>query len=255
MAPLHEAARGFEKAADAYERGRPEYPAAAVEALVRALRLAPGALLLDVGAGTGKLARLAASRGARVIALEPARAMIDKLAGAAGVAPVRAVAEALPLRGGSAGAAAAASAFHWFDGPRALRELHRVLRPGGRLALLWNLRDDGVGWVARLSAIVNRREGGAPRYRTGEWRRAFELAPGLFEPVEEGHWRHVHRLSPEGVLDRVASISFVGAMAPGERAAVLAEVRALLASHPETAGLPEVGLAYATDLHVYERVG
>lgn len=252
---VHDAARGFETAADAYERGRPEYPAAAIDRLAAALRLAPATPLLDVGAGTGKLARLVAARGAAVLAVEPAAAMLSRLAGGPRVLRVRALAEELPLRSGAFAAAAAASAFHWFDGPRALRELHRVLRPGGRLALLWNRRDDRVAWVAALSGIVNRHEGAAPRYRTGTWRAAFDGAPALFTPVEEGHWHHVHRLSPEGLLDRVRSISFVAALPPAGRDALLAEVRALLAAHPDTAGQAEVGLAYATDLHVYERAG
>jgi SAM-dependent methyltransferase len=251
---VHDAARGFDTAADAYERGRPEYPAAAVDRLVIALRLSPAAPLLDVGAGTGKLARFAAGKGTAVVAVDPAAGMLAKLAGAPRIVRLRAVAEALPLRNGAFGAAAIASAFHWFDGPTALRELHRVLRPGGRLALLWNQRDDRVGWVGALSAIVNRREGTAPRYRTGSWRSAFARAPGLFAPAEEGHWRHVHALSHEGVVDRVASISFVASLAASPREEVLQEVRALLAGHPDTAGRAEVGLAYATDLFVYERV-
>ena len=250
---VHDAARGFERAADAYERGRPEYPRAAIDLLVRALGLSPGERILDLGAGTGKLARALAARGLQVVALEPADAMIRKLAGVERVLPVRAVAEALPVCAEAVGAVTAASAFHWFDGPRALRELHRVLRPRGRLALAWNRRDDDVPWVARLSEIVNRSEAGAPRYRSGAWRRAFDDAPGLFDLVEEAHFRHEHRLPPEGLVDRVASISFVARRAPAEREAILAEVRALLASHPDTAGRAEVELAYTADLFVYER--
>jgi SAM-dependent methyltransferase len=250
---IHDAARGFERAAPAYERARPEYPAAAVDAVVRTLALGPGRRILDVGAGTGKFSRLAAAGGAEVIAVDPAAAMIRVAAGVAGVLPLRALAELLPFRDGAFDAASAASAFHWFDGARALRELHRVLRPGGRLALLWNLRDDGVPWVARLSAIVNRSEGGAPRYRAGNWRAAFDAAPELFEQVEERHHRHVHPLAPEGVVDRVASVSFIAAMEAAARERILAEVRVLLASHPDTAGRAEVELAYLTDVHVYER--
>jgi SAM-dependent methyltransferase len=251
--PIHDAARGFERAADAYERGRPEYPPAAVAAVVSALRLGPGVRLLDVGAGTGKLARLVAASGAAVLAADPADAMIRRIAGTRGIAPLRAVAEALPFRDGAFEAASAASAFHWFDGPAALRELHRVLRPGGRLALLWNVRDDGEPWVARLSEIVNRREGRTPRYRKGEWRAAFDAVPGLFAAIDEARVPHVHALSPEGVLDRVASISFVAAMKEADRGALLAEVRALLASHPDTAGRAQVALPYRADVHLYER--
>ena len=251
--PIHDAARGFERAADAYERGRPEYPPAAVAAVVSALRLGPGVRLLDVGAGTGKLSRLVAASGAAVFAADPADAMIRRIAGERGIASVRAVAEALPFRDGAFDAASAASAFHWFDGPAALRELHRVLRPGGRLALLWNVRDDDEPWVARLSEIVNRREGRTPRYRKGEWRAAFGAAPGLFAAIDETRVPHLHALSPEGVLDRVASISFVAAMAEADRGELLAEVRALLASHPDTAARAQVALPYRTDVHLYER--
>ncbi len=251
--PLHDAARGFERAADAYERGRPEYPSSAVGRVVSALGLGPGKRLLDVGAGTGKLSRLVAASGATVLAADPADAMIRRLAGAPGVVPLRAVAEALPFREATFDGAAAASAFHWFDGPPALRELHRVLRPGGRLALLWNVRDDAEPWVARLSEIVNRKEGVTPRYRKGEWRAAFDAAPGLFAALDEAHVHHVHTLSPAAALDRVASISFVAAMPEAERADVLAEVRALLAAHPDTAGRAAVALPYRTDVHVYER--
>jgi SAM-dependent methyltransferase len=249
---VHDAARGFESAADAYERGRPEYPVAAVDRLARGLGLGPGARLLELGAGTGKLSRLVAARGAEVVAAEPAAAMLGKLAGATGIRPVRAVAEALPFGAGAFGCAAAASSFHWFDGPRALAELHRVLRPGGRLALLWNRRVED-GWVGRLSELVNRREGTAPRYRRGDWRRAFEVAPGLFDLAEEARFAHVQVLPPEGVLDRVASISFVAALPEAGRAEVLDEVRALLACHPETAGRREVHLGYTTDLFLYVR--
>ncbi len=253
--PLHHAAaRGFETGAEAYERSRPDYPPAALDTIFAALRLTPGDLLLDVGAGTGKLSRRAAGRGARVLAVEPVRGMRRRLAGIPGVAGLGATAEVLPLRDGSLSAAVAATAFHWFDCPRALRELHRVLRPGGRLALVWNQRDDAVDWVARLTEIVNDAETpGAPRYHTGRWRDAFLEAPGLFGPLEEAHFPHVHRLSPNGVVERIASVSFVAAMPEPARGAVLDRVRALLASHPDTGGRSELGLAYVTDLFWCER--
>jgi SAM-dependent methyltransferase len=249
----HDAARGFDAAALLYERSRPEYPPEAVDLLVRLLALRSGRSLLDLGAGTGKLARLAAARGATVFALEPAAAMIRQAVGP-GIAGVRALAEALPIAPHSVDAVCAASAFHWFDGRRALAEVHRALRRGGRLALLWNLRDDDVPWVAALSAIVNRQEGDWPRHRTGAWRVAFDASRDLFRPVEEAHFRHVHHLPPDAVVERIASVSFVAAMDPPARAAVLDEVRALLVADPGTAGKDELALAYRTALFVWERI-
>lgn len=249
-----DATRAFDAAAALYERSRPDYPAEAVDLLVRLLGLHAGRTLLDLGAGTGRFSRLAAARGAAVVAVEPAAAMI-RLAGGAGVHAVRAVAEALPIRRHGADAVCAATAFHWFDGRRALGEVHRVLRRGGRLALLWSERDDAVPWVAALSGIVNRREEGWPRYRSGAWRAAFDAARDLFRPLEEAHFHHAHELSPEGVEERVASVSFVAALPEAERAAIRAEVRALLAGHPDTAGRHELRLPYRTDVFTWERVG
>jgi SAM-dependent methyltransferase len=244
----------FEAAAGLYDRSHPDYPDEAVDLLVRLLGLHAGRTLLDLGAGTGKFSRLAADRGATVVALEPAAGMIRQ-AGGPGVHPVRAVAEALPIRRHGADAVCAASAFHWFDGRRALGEMHRALRRGGRLALLWNQRDDAVPWVAALSAIVNRHEEDFPRYRSGAWRAAFDEARDLFRPLEDARFHHVHELSPEGVEDRVASVSFIAAKPEAERDAIRAEVRTLLATHPQTAGRTELQLPYRTDVFTWERVG
>jgi SAM-dependent methyltransferase len=246
--------RGFDAAAGLYERSRPEYPPEAVDLLARLLPLRAGRTLLDLGAGTGKLSRLAAARGAAVIALEPSAAMIRQ-AGGEGIHLVRGIAEALPVRRHGVDAICAAQSFHWFDGRRALGEAHRALSHGGRLALVWNVREDAAPFTAALSAIVNRYEGEAPRYRTGAWHRAFDAARDLFRPVEEARFPNVHALPPDGVVDRVASVSFVAAMPEAERGKVLDEVRALLASHPDAAGKDEVILAYRTDVFVWERVG
>ena len=145
--PIHEQASiGFKRAADAYERGRPEYPAAAVEHLVKTLDIARGSRVVELGAGTGKFTRTLVPTGAEILAVEPVDAMRQKLSELLpGVKMVDGAAEAIPLADASADAVVVAQAFHWFDGERALAEIHRVLKAGGGLGLIWNVRDDSLG--------------------------------------------------------------------------------------------------------------
>ena len=114
--------------------------------------------VVDLGAGTGKLTRSLVALGHRVTAVEPLPEMIAHLRAAVpGVTAVEGGAEAIPLDAASADVVTVAQAFHWFDHGPALREIARVLRPGGRIALVWNVRDETEPWVAELSdAMVGR---------------------------------------------------------------------------------------------------
>jgi SAM-dependent methyltransferase len=140
---IHDAARrGFGREAEAYERGRPEYPPPATMWFVAQLGLSAGRIVVDVGAGTGNLTRALLASGADVIAVEPVAAMRAVLERELPTArALEGVAESIPLPDGAADAIVAGAAFHWFDGPGALAEFHRVLRPGGRVGLIWNARD------------------------------------------------------------------------------------------------------------------
>jgi SAM-dependent methyltransferase len=242
------AAQGFGQASDAYELGRPGYPPKAVARLARELRLRPGRVVLDLAAGTGKLTALLVGTGAEVVAVEPVaemRAVLEREL--PGVRACAGTAEAIPLDAASVDAVTVGQAFHWFHGDEALVEIHRVLQPGGGLGLVWNVRDTRVPWVARLTEIMEPFRGDAPAYRTGAWCEAFERTE-LFGPLAHEEVTHVHRLAPEGVVARVASVSFVAALPQPEREAVLAEVRDLLENDPKTRGRAEVELPYRTDV-------
>jgi SAM-dependent methyltransferase len=133
------AAPSFARSADAYERARPGYAPEAVAFLAERLGLGPGRVVVDLAAGTGKLARQLVPSGARVVAVEPLAEMRSLIP--AGIEVLDGTAEAIPLPDASGDAVTVAQAFHWFDAQAALREIERVLRPGGLLALVSNRRD------------------------------------------------------------------------------------------------------------------
>lgn len=248
------AARGFAGAGEAYERGRPGYPADAVARLLDELAVRRGTRVLDLAAGTGKLTRILAGVGADVVAVEPVGGMRAVLVDALpGVRTLAGTAEAIPLPEDSVAAATVAQAFHWFDGDRALAEIHRVLAPGGRLGLVWNVRDEGTAWVAELTRILEPYRGSAPRYLDGHWREAFRQT-GRFVRAGKARFDHVHEADADTVVARVDSVSFVAALPPETRERALAEVRALLETHPETRGQRSLALPYRVDLYWYDRV-
>jgi SAM-dependent methyltransferase len=244
MAGVHEAAAvGFARSAAAYDRARPEYPAAAIPWLAGRLGLRPGRTVLDLAAGTGKLTRPLAATGAAVVAVEPVAAMRERIGAAARV--LDGTAEAIPLAAASVDAVTVGQAFHWFDGPVALAEIHRVLRTGGALALVWNRRplDDPVH--AAIAAIVDPHRGDAPAYRGGWWRAAF-AGTALFGPLEERAFPHMVRHDADALADRVGSTSFVAALDDDRRGDVLDAVRALAAGGP-------VDLPYVCEVFVCDR--
>jgi SAM-dependent methyltransferase len=239
------AAAGFGSSADAYERGRPDYPGSAIRWLARRVGLGPGVTVVDLAAGTGKLSRSLAATGARVIAVEPVEAM--RRAIGPEIETVEATAEAVPLPDRLAQVVTVGQAFHWFDGDAALAEIHRVLHPGGSLALLWNTRRLEDPIHMSIEELVRRHCERVPRHRTGTWRKAFARTD-LFGPLEEACFPHEQLLDREGLAARVGSISAIAALPEGERSQILERVRSL-------AGKNRVKLRYICEVQVAERVG
>jgi SAM-dependent methyltransferase len=233
------AATGFSRAAAEYERGRPGYPAAALEPLA----LSPDLVVLDLAAGTGKLTRMLVESGATVIAVEPVAEMRAELP--ASVEVLDGTAERIPLADGSVDLVTVAQAFHWFDGDAALAEIHRVLRPDGRLALVWNRRVEDAPVNVAIDAIVDPFRAGAPTHRGEGWRAAFDRTT-LFGSLEEHVFENEQVLDADGMADRIGSISFIASLPEEDRARVLADARALAAGGP-------VSVPYRTEVHVSAR--
>ena len=215
---------GYARSAAAYERGRPGYPPAAVDYLAARLRLGPGRIVVDLAAGTGKFTRPLLATGAEVIAMEPVAEMRAVLP--AGARAVDGTAEEMPLDTGSVDAVAVAQAFHWFDGDAALAEIHRVLRPGSSLGLLWNHRrmDDPVNQA--IEELLAPYRGHMSALHTGSWHVPFESTT-LFGPLDGRVFANEHSLDADGLADRIASINFIARLDERERTEVVRAARAL----------------------------
>lgn len=227
----------FAEVAGAYERARPGYPEDAVRWLVGD----EPRDVVDLGAGTGKLTRALVALGHRVMAVEPLPAMLEHLAeNAPGAFGVLGTAEVIPLPDAFADVVTCAQSFHWFDHDLALPEIARVLRTPGRLALVWNTRDDDDAFMARLTEIIgNERLSEAAGYGPLE-------ASDLFGPVESAVFHHEQVVDRETLLDLVLSRSHCAKLDRGDRGPVLDAVGRL---YDEAAGPGGVRLPYVT--HCY----
>lgn len=233
---VHEAAaKGYERGAAAYEKGRPGYPPAAVEALVRECAIGDATTVVDLGAGTGKFTAALFDHTSEVVAVEPVAAMRAAFAERfPGARIVDGTAEHVPLEDSTADVVTVAQAFHWFDPRPALDEIARILRPGGRLALIWNTRDVRIPWLAEINALMDGLAGDAPRFRSTDrtWRRPIDDHPA-FEALREAAFDHaVPGVDLETMRARVASTSYVSAMLEAAREAVLAQIERIIRDGP-----------------------
>jgi SAM-dependent methyltransferase len=242
------AARGFSNAADVYERGRPGYAPEAVAWVCERLGIGAGRTVLDLAAGTGKLTRDLVPTGATVVAVEPLdemRYVLERVAPE--VDALKGTAEAIPLEDASVDGVVCAQAFHWFDLERALPEIHRVLRPGGGIAILYNSRDLNDQVQKRLDDLLEPYRGTvAPHWATDE---DFDVAAtDFFTRGEHRSWRSEQPVSLDGLLEAAASRSYVASLDEGPRAKLLGDIRGAFANEPEP-----IVLRYQVDVHVADR--
>ena len=248
------AAEGFGQEASTYDRVRPSYPADAVEWVAANLATADAEIVADVGAGSGIFTRLLLPHCRRLFAVEPVAGMRAICAASLPAVPViGATGERLPFRDGALDAITVAQAFHWFDAAAAFAEFARVLRPGGRIALLWNTRDRSLPWTDRLWGMVAATETHAPWGDAEHWHRTALADTPHFGPRHAATFHHAQVLTPDEVVARVQSVSHVAVLPEPERATLLDAVRDLLRTDPATAGRDEVALPYRVDAYWCER--
>jgi ubiquinone/menaquinone biosynthesis C-methylase UbiE len=226
---LHPLAAHFVDVADAYERGRPEYTPAVAQAVAAELHIAPGARVLDLAAGTGKLTRALLGVGLDVIAVEPQAQLREILAASVGVERVLdGLAEEIPLPNASVAAVTVADAFHWFDQVAALQEIQRVLIAGGGLAVLRILPDwSGASWAHEVGTLIAELRPKHPQFEGPRWQETARAA-GCWTAPREIQLTMLQPASPDGVLDYIASMSWMAAMPDDQRTETIARIGELI---------------------------
>jgi len=262
---LHEnAATGFQSQTDAYEKARPTYPEEAVDAIFRDLLQFPSnssQVVLEFGAGTGKFTRKLLSKATelsssssssnsfRVIAVEPVEGMRRKFQeifpNAVSIekgSDPSTIDGQLLLIDGTADAAGdlpsniadgilAAQAFHWFANIEALKEFHRLLRPGGHLILIWNSFQE-EDWAKEARQFFMKYNDGSPQYSSGKWREVFDSseAKELFElPLQSRFFTNFQeQVDSDTLWLRFESISFIAKQTKERRAEIRKELEEFL---------------------------
>jgi SAM-dependent methyltransferase len=251
------AAQGFQAGAAHYAAHRPGYPREAIDLLCAELGIARGTKVLDLAAGTGISTEALLERGAEVIAVEPVAAMREQLHGRLPDIDLRdGTAEHIPAADHEVDVVTVFQAFHWFDATAALSEIRRVLKPGGGLALVWNVRDRSEPWVAAMAELMEAEVGPLPYERHPDqdneaydrWS-AVIVEAGGFSPLLHRSFPYHQDADIETIVGRAASTSYVAALPDDRREALLAEIGDLLGRHPDLEGRSRFPFPHVTQVY------
>ena len=251
MSPELKAA--FDATADQYQRGRPTYSEAAVDFAFEQLELGPWSHVLDLASGGGKLTGALAERAASTIAVEPLQHMRRVFSAShPNIGIHEGSAEAIPMETSSVDAVFVGQAFHWFDPHAALNQIHRVTKPSGGMALLWNVRRDTQDWVKKVWDEIDPFDT-TPR-GSAERREKAVAETGLFQPLVFAKFPNPQKLTHEQVIARIESVSFVSALETRVRSDALDRIQQILETHPQTRSTALLDMYYETDVYCYARI-
>lgn len=243
----------FSSRAEAYAQYRPSYPTAAIAIILAGLGDPQQLVAADIGAGTGISARLLANQGVQVWAVEPNPAMQQAATPHPRIRWQTATAEATDLPDHYMDLVTCFQAFHWFETDRSLAEFHRILKPGGRLALVWNNRDQDEAFTAHYSQLIQAASGHHPAEKLREITQTCDQLTHspLFTQVRQTAYPYQQAVDWVGLLGRAQSTSYLP-QSGDSYDQLVADLRQLYQQWADTDGL--VYLTYSTDIFLAETV-